>query len=528
MTVVGPAADQRPKAYSYIRFSTPEQAAGDSFQRQTEQAQAYAQRRGLDLDQNLTYEDLGVSGFDGSNAQRGALSAFRFAVHKGEVLPGSYLLVESFDRISRMDPWEALPIFQEIINAGVTIVTLQDGKEWNREGIRANPFRIIESLLVMMRAYDESATKSLRVSEAYERKRRYAASGAQSKPFTLMLPAWLRWDKAKGMHLLIPDRAELLRDIFQKADQGWSKHRISRWLNEQHIDTWGTGKRKAPYWRSSYIAKLLTNSAVVGTFTPHKALKDSTGRRVRKPLDPIENYWPASIDRDLFERVSSQAKARAARGRNSDAEPRSIFAGIIRCAHCGGTVTRVSKGQHVYLVCSRANARAKGCRYLAVPYANVEEAMQVNARAIVGNAPRGRDTAELENEIEYLDVLVSELSDEAQDLLDIVMREKSEAARKRLRDKEAELDAAKEELQDLRTRRDTLTTANVRRKLDAVRTALERKPVNVAEANSALRQAVSRIVMDPEQSTLTIYWHHAEQPSEDIHFWSRNMFNEAQ
>src|SRR6266705_2701424 len=59
----------------------------------------------------------------------------------------------------------------------------------------------------------------------------------------------------------------------------WSKHRIARRLNEQRIETWGTGKRKAPHWRSSYVAKLLSNSAVVGTFTPHKVLKVSNGAR---------------------------------------------------------------------------------------------------------------------------------------------------------------------------------------------------------------------------------------------------------
>jgi hypothetical protein len=31
----------RPKAYSYVRFSTPEQAKGDSLRRQVELAQAY-------------------------------------------------------------------------------------------------------------------------------------------------------------------------------------------------------------------------------------------------------------------------------------------------------------------------------------------------------------------------------------------------------------------------------------------------------------------------------------------------------
>ena len=52
--------DVRPKAYSYLRFSTPEQMGGDSFRRQWDAAKRYAERRGLDLDLKLTFHDLGV------------------------------------------------------------------------------------------------------------------------------------------------------------------------------------------------------------------------------------------------------------------------------------------------------------------------------------------------------------------------------------------------------------------------------------------------------------------------------------
>jgi DNA invertase Pin-like site-specific DNA recombinase len=140
---------------------------GDSFDRQTRKAADYANARDLELDTTLTFRDLGVSGYHGANAERGSLADFRFAVQHGDVAPGSYLLIESFDRLSRMDPWDALPIFQEIVNAGITIVTLQDNKEWSREAIRGNPWRILESLIVMMRAHEESATKSMRVAGAY-------------------------------------------------------------------------------------------------------------------------------------------------------------------------------------------------------------------------------------------------------------------------------------------------------------------------------------------------------------------------
>jgi DNA invertase Pin-like site-specific DNA recombinase len=129
----------RPKAYSYLRFSTPDQMDGDSFRRQWEGAKAYAERHGLDLDHELTFHDLGVPGFRGANVERGKLKAFRRAVEDEVVAPGSYLLIEDFDRLSRMDPWDAFPIFQEIINNDITIVTLKDEKVWNKDELRGTP-----------------------------------------------------------------------------------------------------------------------------------------------------------------------------------------------------------------------------------------------------------------------------------------------------------------------------------------------------------------------------------------------------
>jgi DNA invertase Pin-like site-specific DNA recombinase len=42
-------------AYSYLRFSTPEQMQGDSFRRQTEAAKVYAERHGLTLEGTPPY-----------------------------------------------------------------------------------------------------------------------------------------------------------------------------------------------------------------------------------------------------------------------------------------------------------------------------------------------------------------------------------------------------------------------------------------------------------------------------------------
>ena len=140
-------------AYSYVRFSTPEQRKGRSLERQKELAAEYAGSKGLELDTLKTYHDLGVSGFKGKNRDA-ALGAFLSAVEKGDIESGSFLLVESLDRLSRDEILIALSQLTEIINLGITVVTLQDGRVFDRESIK-DLGNLIVSLTIMSRANEE-------------------------------------------------------------------------------------------------------------------------------------------------------------------------------------------------------------------------------------------------------------------------------------------------------------------------------------------------------------------------------------
>ena len=121
------ARPERPKAYSYIRFSTPEQAHGDSLRRQTDAARAYAARHDLDFDETLDLTDPGISAHYGKNVEVGKLRAFLDGVRDKIIPQGSYLLVESLDRISRQTVRKAVRTMEEIVEAGVTLVDLSDG-----------------------------------------------------------------------------------------------------------------------------------------------------------------------------------------------------------------------------------------------------------------------------------------------------------------------------------------------------------------------------------------------------------------
>lgn len=223
----------RPKAYSYLRFSTSEQLLGDSFRRQWSAAKAYAARNGLDLDETLTFRDMGVSGFKGANAQRGELAAFRRGVEDGMIAPGSFPLVEDFDRLSRMNPWEAPPVFQEIINNGITVITLKDERAWTREGLRDHPFQIMETLLAMYNGHQESVKKSLRLAAVHEGKRKtLMAGGSLHKPYKHG-PAWIRWNGDAKAFELVETRAAVVRRIFALADEGKHPDTIARTLNAE-------------------------------------------------------------------------------------------------------------------------------------------------------------------------------------------------------------------------------------------------------------------------------------------------------
>ncbi len=387
-------AQRQPKAYSYKRFSTPAQAEGDSLRRQTAMAEAWASREGVPLDTELKLTDEGVSAYTGANKDVGALGAFLEAVQEGSVPKGSYLLVENLDRLSREPAFDASYTMQGIIRAGVTVVDLSDnGRQYNTDTLRSSEglYHLMAMLLSFARGNQESAQKARRVGEAYADKRRVFASDQKlTKPYTLRLPGWLRWDARTHSYALIEERAALLRWMFEMADGGMGVHSIAAHLNENNTDTWGAGAWKAKYWHRSYVRKLLANKAAIGIFVPHRVVKVE-GKRTKQRIAeaPIEHRFPAAVDRELFERVNARLSTTEARGRNATAPVRSIFAGVIKCQHCGNTVTRVNKGDHVYLVCSAAHAKAGQHPYQSVPYQQAVDAFTRGLHLTLREAPRG-------------------------------------------------------------------------------------------------------------------------------------------
>ena len=160
-----------PKAISYIRFSTKSQTIGDSTKRQSKLIHKWLEDNPqYHLDENMRFQDLGISGYSGANAKSGAFGEFLAAVESGYIEPGSVLLVESLDRVSRQDIDKAGEQLRKILRAGVEVVTLVDGSWYKEESLR-DSLSMIKAMLVMERAHEESLTKSKRLRSAWANKR---------------------------------------------------------------------------------------------------------------------------------------------------------------------------------------------------------------------------------------------------------------------------------------------------------------------------------------------------------------------
>ncbi|HXR91429.1 MAG TPA: recombinase family protein [Steroidobacteraceae bacterium] len=303
---MAPRKTVKPRCFSYVRWSSPEQAAGDSLRRQTAAAAAFAARHGYELDTEIDLRDAGVSAFRGRNASDGALGGFLKAVNDGLVAPGACLFVESLDRLSRAGPWDALPLLQALINQRIAIAFPPD-RLIDLDAVRASPYLLFEVIGVLQRAHDESSMKSTRGKAAWAQKRERAARGEIQ---TARAPAWLRIKppdtedtRAKLEFEVIPDRAKLIKRMFSLFLAGRGKAAIAATFNAEKIPTWKPrGKGNAMYWHRGYIYHVLTSPAVCGIFIP-RIDEHREGRKHHKPQEPIRDYFPRVIDDETFERA---------------------------------------------------------------------------------------------------------------------------------------------------------------------------------------------------------------------------------
>ncbi|WP_342736314.1 recombinase family protein [Bradyrhizobium sp. B117] len=449
----------RPKAFSYVRMSTDLQLKGDSLRRQREASRKYADRHGLELIEDIDLHDIGVSAYKGKNIASGAFGRFLEAVRDGKIQAGSYLLVESFDRMSRQEPVVALKPFIEIVEAGLVLVTLDDERVF-RGNISFED--LIISIAKMSRANEESARKSDRLSQAWKAKR----SVIGQKKLTARCPSWLRLTPDRADFEIIEERATTVRRIFDEAASGYGTFTIVRRLNNDGVPTFA-GKGG---WQSSTVNKILSSPAAVGTFQPNRM---DGGRRLPEG-QPIQNYFPRIVRQDVFETAQ---RGRLERWRNAQPEKgkkphpaggrkgkqySNLFSKLAVCDYCGEPMHYQNKGAppkgRTYLVCSNA-LREDGCvmtgrwRYDQFERTFLSFVEQLDLASLVQSSEHSNKRSELAFQIEAVEGRINLLQENVRRAIDTSMalaEFKSELLAESIKKGEQELTEAKKVRQQLR------------------------------------------------------------------------------
>jgi DNA invertase Pin-like site-specific DNA recombinase len=296
--------------------------------------------------------DQGLSGFTSENRKKGALGLFLRAVETGLVPEGSFLLVESLDRLSRDKVLEQVGLLTTLVNAGITVVTLNDRQVLNKQAINKDPMLLMIALVGMLRANEESETKSDRVRNAWAQKRRLA----REKKLSAVCPKWLKLSDDRKSFEVITDRAEIVRRIFEMNAIGVGQLTIARTFNEENISVWGGGQG----WHASYLQKILHSRAVLGEFQPCYG----NGTERIPDGEPISDYFPPIVDVELWQRVQRPGRPLPP-GRTGN-HLSNLFGGLIFDGYTGNSMRHLSRRSG-----SKKYESSKRLYYLVSDYARL-------------------------------------------------------------------------------------------------------------------------------------------------------------
>lgn len=341
-------------AVPYVRFSSGAQAKGDSERRQNELIGRWLLANPGYVSSELTFKDLGVSGWDGEHLEHG-FGQLLAAINQGHIPAESVVLVEAIDRIGRLEPMEMLPLISSIVKAGVSIVTLDDGAVYDLEA--ANKHLLFMLVAKIQAAWQYSDTLSRRLSASWEGKRQKARNGEQVKRYT---PMWLTTENQ-----LDPEIAPLARQAFEDFADGLGGRRIIKRLRE----------------RSQAFNKI----------TPAGLMLWMENRTAIGYWNDIPDQHPALISVELWHRVQQERQRRV---KERKAAPSKHFlTGLVKCGVCGSNYkNHASKNGTASLHCvKREKLGESGCsNSKGLPGAVAEALLSLTAGSWMASVQRQR------------------------------------------------------------------------------------------------------------------------------------------
>jgi DNA invertase Pin-like site-specific DNA recombinase len=290
------------------------------------------------------------------------------------------VVAEALDRLSR-DQEATAGLYKLMTFLGIAIVTRAEGEVSELHvGLKGT----MNALFLK-----DLALKTHRGIEGRVRKGRH---GGGRYPYGYRaVRAWTDADEdVRGLRVVDPAQAEIVRRIFREFAAGRSPHAIARDLNAEGIvgpsgKAWldtsirGQANRRTGILRNDlYAGRLVWNKQTY-------VREPSTGKRLARIRDPeqrVETEVPdlRIVDQELWEAVQERFNRLRAAARESakgdrwefwkQRRPKHLFTGLIHCGKCGSPMTAIGKD---YLACGASRCGGACTNRAGVRRRRIEE-----------------------------------------------------------------------------------------------------------------------------------------------------------
>jgi len=182
-------------------------------------------------------------------------------------------------------------------------------------------------------------------------------------------PGWLKLSEDRCSFIFLPDRAEIVRKIFELSIGGLGSYSIANHLDRQGVPAFGPSTS----WDHTTIDSMLRNRATVGE---HQPKSYAGGSKKGVPVGaPILGYYPAVVDEATFQAAQLARRRNLAIGRGRKGHNiTNIFTGLTTCAYCASPVKFHSNGNSKSLICTQV-LNGTGCIRAAWSYRNFESSV---------------------------------------------------------------------------------------------------------------------------------------------------------
>lgn len=269
------------------------------------------------------YYDEGITGT--KKEVRDGLRSLITDCEKGLI---DLVITKSISRFCR-NTTDCLELVRKLLDLNVYI-------NFEKENINTGSMES-ELMLSILSSLAESESVSISENEKWSIKKRF-----QNGTYIISYPPY-GYANINGEMVIVPEQAEVVKQIFADTLEGKSTHAIAKELNER-----GISSKKGRKWTPGTVNAIIRNEKYTGDVIFQKTYTDSNFNRHINYGEHDQylctNHHEAIIDHEVFNKANEVMNQRGKeKGNGEDTwryQNRYGFSGKIICGECGGTFKR--------------------------------------------------------------------------------------------------------------------------------------------------------------------------------------------